>query len=380
MLVERPSVREVFDRLGPEVPSDIETAARVGAALHALEAARTPWYLRLVIGLGAWIAAGFLLGFVLGIVAAALGGSFDLFAIVTGLLLMAGAVVLYRAMSGKTGSGSQFLREASLMVSFTGHLLWIGGVGSVTDGVIGAALAAFAASVVMLLLFPDSVHRFCSTLIAAGALIAIAFELRLPYGADAIALMLAALPLVIWRAAPGRGGTQDGRGSAQGIPPDLAEPIVYGVAIALFGLLLVDTSFAVVGIGSLHAWFRFGQVTTIGFMAALFWLVYAVFTDHRREPFGIEGAIIAAVILLLGWLTRMTPAILATLLIVLVGFDRRARPLVALSALFFLMFGGAYYYSLHLTLLQKSIILMASGAVCLTAAAFVRRRVTLEVA
>jgi uncharacterized membrane protein len=38
------------------------------------------------------------------------------------------------------------------------------------------------------------------------------------------------------------------------------------------------------------------------------------------------------------------------------------------------MFGTAYYYGLHMTLLQKSGILVASGAVCLIASAFVRYR------
>ena len=58
----------------------------------------------------------------------------------------------------------------------------------------------------------------------------------------------------------------------------------------------------------------------------------------------------------------------------ILGFDRRARSLIALSILFFLAFGTAYYYGLHLTLLQKSGILAASGVFCLIASLFVRYR------
>ena len=59
------------------------------------------------------------------------------------------------------------------------------------------------------------------------------------------------------------------------------------------------------------------------------------------------------------------------MLMLALGFDRRARALIGLSTVFFLTFGAAYYYGLNLTLLQKSGILAASGAFCLMASAFV---------
>jgi uncharacterized membrane protein len=54
------------------------------------------------------------------------------------------------------------------------------------------------------------------------------------------------------------------------------------------------------------------------------------------------------------------------------GFDRRARGLIVLGALFFLGYGAAYYYDMRLTLLEKSGILVLSGVICLAAWAALR--------
>jgi uncharacterized membrane protein len=87
-----------------------------------------------------------------------------------------------------------------------------------------------------------------------------------------------------------------------------------------------------------------------------------------------ESMLTLAGILLIGWLTRSTPAIIATVAILALGFDRRSRGLIALATAFFLGFGGLYYYNLRLTLLEKSGVLAMSGVVCLVAYAALRAR------
>jgi uncharacterized membrane protein len=100
--------------------------------------------------------------------------------------------------------------------------------------------------------------------------------------------------------------------------------------------------------------------------------VASIFDEHGVSLGSQEAMLSFAAIIAIGWVTQSTPAITATLLMLTLGFDRRARALIALATVFFLMFGTAYYYGLHLTLLQKSGILAASGAFCLMASAFVR--------
>jgi uncharacterized membrane protein len=49
----------------------------------------------------------------------------------------------------------------------------------------------------------------------------------------------------------------------------------------------------------------------------------------------------------------------------MLAFDRRDRVLLAAAAIFLVAFGAFYYYSLHLTLLEKSGVLIGSGVLLL---------------
>jgi uncharacterized membrane protein len=66
------------------------------------------------------------------------------------------------------------------------------------------------------------------------------------------------------------------------------------------------------------------------------------------------------------------------LVLVMLGFDRRRAGLVGLGSAFLIGFLGLHYYSLALTLMQKSAVLVGSGLVCLAGAAFFRRAVPEE--
>ena len=361
--VDRRAVRDVLDQLVREglLPSSDDAAART--ALTTLEASHMPWFLRLLIGFGAWAGAGFFLSFVLGLMALVLGKQFNTLAVGLGVLFIAGSIPLRRRMTAST-VGALFGRQLALVTSFTGQMLFVGGLGDLFDSVTLASAAVLAVSALLIATFPDRVQRFCSVAAAVGALLTICFEMRLPHGVDAIALGLIAGPLVLWRALPRAWATD---------MAEIVEPAVYALMLWLFGLLLFHTFFDIIGLNP-NAWFRMGPAVTIGLVVALLWLVCAIFNEHGVSLGSLEVALACGVIVLLGYVTRTTPAIVATVLATLLGFDRHARALIALAALFFIVFASFYYYSLQLTLMQKSAVLMASGAVCLAAAAFVRWR------
>ena len=113
---------------------------------------------------------------------------------------------------------------------------------------------------------------------------------------------------------------------------------------------------------------------TVVFVGLLVWLAARVARDHDHAP--TDPPTLAAIggAVAIGGLTLSTPAVTGALLFVMLGFDRRRSGLVGLAATFLIGFLGIYYYSLTLSLLQKSAVLVASGAVCLAAAAFFRAR------
>jgi uncharacterized membrane protein len=79
----------------------------------------------------------------------------------------------------------------------------------------------------------------------------------------------------------------------------------------------------------------------------------------------------AATPLLLALVTLSTPGIIAAVALFVLGFDRRNRVLIALGIAFLVKFLALYYYSLDMTLLEKSIVLAASGLVLLAARAYI---------
>ena len=102
-------------------------------------------------------------------------------------------------------------------------------------------------------------------------------------------------------------------------------------------------------------------------------LVVAILGEHgtpRRSPTTLVAVVAAA---LLGAGTLSTPGVVAGAAILVLGFDRRDRVLVGLAVLFLLCFGSFYYYSLQLTLLQKSGVLVASGLLVLGARDYLTR-------
>lgn len=365
-MIARPPVGQILTRVLPG--HDAAPLQRARAALETLEASGVPWYLRLLTGIGAWAGGGFLLSFTTGIIAAILGvNNFEGIAIVLGLIILAGAVMLRRSVSGDA-VGAQFMRQLALVACFSGQMLFIGGVGSTTKSSEAAAVAALMASGILIAVYPDRIVRFCSAAIAAGALLMLIREL--PYCADVIALLLVTAVLYLGRIASRGDGAHD--------RAEIVEPVMYGLAIALFALLIVSTAVTMFGVSEsdmkeVRAVLP-GMPTAFGFVLALLWLTASILSEHGAQPTTPEALMAFAAIIGIGWVTQSTPAITATILMLLLGFDRRARALIALSIVFFLTFGTAYYYGLHLTLLQKSGILAASGACCLLASAFVRYR------
>ena len=364
-MIARPPVGGILARVMPDI--DGATRDRARAALDTLEASGAPWYLRLLTGIGAWAGGGFMLSFIMAMVAAILGAdNFEGLAIILGIGLMAAAVMLRRGANG-TSVGAQFLRQLALVACFSGQMMFIGGVGSTTKSTEAASVATLIASAILIAVYPDRVVRFCSTIMAASSLLWLMRDI--PYCADVMALGLTGAVLFL-----GRGMSRE----AQDEQAEIIEPVIYGLAIALFALLIVSTAVMMFGVSDFDLEevraVLIGKATAFGFVLALLWLTASIFGEHGEPPTSPEALLSFVAIIAIGAITQSTPAITATMLMLVLGFDRRARALIALSTLFFLTFGASYYYGLHLTLLQKSGILAASGVVCLMASAFVRYR------
>src|SRR5687767_13908793 len=116
----RLKISDVLAHLKAEglAPAGADDAVR--SALAAEMSDEMPWYMRVAIGVGAWVATAFLLGSLFAIT----GLKDDNARTIVGVLLIGAAVAVRRL------SSAEFLQQAAVAASLAGQALVIDGFGS----------------------------------------------------------------------------------------------------------------------------------------------------------------------------------------------------------------------------------------------------------
>jgi hypothetical protein len=373
----RLTIADVLNAIVAEGLAPPESIGRARVALEGAVDTSPPWFARAIAGFGAWIATGCLLGFL--VVTKIVDG--EMSAIIVGAIFVAASVVLRRSAE----ADEEFKRQLAFAGSLAGQVLVIVGVLGEWRSAALAGLVALAVSVVLIPLVPDQAHRFMSGLISSIAALAAVADLRLAWalgdvgplgtisvrGTDLAALAIAALIAYVWRGKI----LERTRKVAE-----MLEPVGYGMIVGLFAVLLFSSLFAVADdlvrgsrSSRVNAW-HLGPLTTAGITAALITLEMQIFLEQRVRS--QREAVVVAVTgtVLLGLLTLSTPGLIAAVATLTLGFDRRNRILMWLATVFLVKFASVYYYSLRMTLLEKSIVLAASGLLLLAGRAYLEFR------
>jgi hypothetical protein len=373
----RLTIGDVVNQLVAEGLAPPESIEKARAALQGADDPSPPWFARVIAGFGAWVATAFLIGFL--VITKIVDEEWS--AIIVGAILVVAAVFVRR----NAGAEEEFKRQLAFAASLAGQVLVIVGVVGETESGALAGLVALAMSGALVPLVPDQAHRFMSGLIGSIAAFAAMADLHLAWtlgpvgplgtvvirGSDLAALAIVAAATYVWRIAI----RERPRETAE-----MLEPVGYGMIAGTFAVLLFSSIFAIAddlvrGTGStrVNAW-HLGPLTTIGITAALVALELAIFSEQRVTP-RVEAVVVAvAATVLLGLLTLSTPGIMAAITVLTLGFDRRNRILIGLAIVFLIKFASFYYYSLRMTLLEKSIVLVASGLLLLAARAYLELR------
>jgi hypothetical protein len=318
------------------------------------EASESPWFVRALLGVGAWVAALFALGSI-GVAAGGLGAFVPM-----GALALAAGVGLLRVRAG------EFVRQLGLACSLAGQLaLAIGLADEVHDTVVLAAVALVAEGLLARLV-ADPIHRFSSTLLAATAATALLLGLHVPAPFDLAVLILAAGVGLFWVRQPDRL-------RAGGVDP--WTPVGYGLALALFGVLLFALLGGVLRISTvLGAEVAMGRLASGGLGLATVALALRISTEAGvPRPTPLHAAGLGA-LALIGLVSPGTPGVAAAAGVLLLGLHRRNPLLAGLAIVFLIAFLGLLYYSLAASLLVKALHLVIAGTVLLAAAWRLRRK------
>jgi hypothetical protein len=305
-----------------------------------------PWYVRLLLGVAGWIAALFLLGFV----AAGMAwlAESQAASIVGGLLVSAAAWVLFRKMPE-----SAFAQQFALAFSFAGQALFALGVFGLYDHSAEGAgpwLWIAVQQAVLLAVMPNTVHRLWS---AFAASVTLYMALR----AGGLGFLVP--PLLL--AAAAWGWLHEFRW------PRFAaalRPGAYGLVIALIGMELAGGLLRpAVGFDAPDPERRlWGQMLNGAVLVGVVWVLL-----HRTGATwpGRTAVVVLAGTVLTVLVSLEAPGIATGVCILLLGFAHGNAVLTGLGGIALLLYAGDYYYELDVTLLVKSQVLAATGAVLL---------------
>lgn len=305
----------------------------------ANDAESSPWYIKALVGIAAWIAALFL-GFFF--VSARLIESRESM-LIWGAVLTVVAVVLKRLVRN-----SIFWGQLAFAVVLAGQGLLIGGVAWWSEDATNTALFVVGLELVIFALYPDALHRMLSVLAVTGALAFVLYDQELPEFIHGLTLLLAVGAVAVWQ--------QELRLLAGRWFPFRA-PLGYGLVLALFGVCLLSL---LSEYGATLWW-----VSAAVLALVLLYLAFTLLRELERPLLSPVGLWALGAVALFCIPAYQTPGILAAVIALLLGYWRTNTLLMGLATVFLLFFLGAYYYNLDITLLNKSYILMGTGAVLL---------------
>ena len=348
------SLSEVLSHLAGEgLMKPLETDAMLAPAPVETRGSSLPWYVKLFIGISAWIAAILITAFFF-----IVGFIDENQALGFGLVFCALAIGLNRL-----GRGNTFWVQLALAASLTGQVLAIIGLISLFDLDESAPIVVSIVilEAILIWLHRDTVLRFISTLVITSSILWLVLEPIFGQGTDSYFFLylyiiaLAAITVAIY--------LMEHRLKIRGLG-EVISPVGAAVVVFFLGILVMPLS-DTFGLN----W----QLIAVALAAMLAFLLSRVALDlgyNLRNRVVI--ALLVGCLLLLVPSLRM-PGILAALIVLALGFWRNNRGLMGLSAIFLVFYIGAFYYSLEWTLLVKSLVLLASGVTLLALRYFVVR-------
>jgi hypothetical protein len=326
------------------------------------EAPKDPIYIRILSGVGAWVASLFLIGF--------LGVSRiiteDAGAIVTGVILLATAVFLAKKCT------STFPSQLSLAFAFAGNVLVVGGLMQVLlhshssgNEILVLLLSHVVVCTTIYILYPSVVYRFAAPLACVIiATIWVSVEVKYFWVMHLLIagemLLLGVLLLHTRRSA-------------------FIQPLIRATATMLPATLF----FMNLTQGALldwHIWKAIPQNAMLPSTAMLAGGVIYLLSRLTGGPkqFRQPWLIVAMVAtLVLGFFT--TPGVLVAVGLLIAGYAFGDRALTALAYLFLPCFLVVFYYAMNVSLAQKSGMIAGSGLILLLVRLLIQRYAVKEV-
>lgn len=340
--------RGVHGVLGQLANEGLLTDAQLeeGRRRAASQTAATPWYVRVLIGGGAWVASWMVLG-----VLALSRVLDDHGALVFGVFFYGGAVALRWLTRG------DFTQQLSLAFGLAGAVMVAFGVADATRGDEVVAIAACLLGCLTLAVFPDVLARFLGAVTAAAAGVLFFYEVKL--GPDVAVAFIGALAGLTWQLEP--------RLLANPWTRHAQRPAAWGLLVTFLFAMLTT----VFGSGD---WLHLGPFVSGSAAVALVVVIVAVAREHGAKLTSEPVLVALALSVALAVASFRSPGVVAALYAMVLAFHRRSPVMLGVGMVFLVVFAVHFYFRMEVSLLSRGLLLLASGVVLFVARAYVVRR------
>lgn len=323
--------------------------------LHTVDS--TPWYVRFLVGIGAWLAAIF----------------FSIFLGVTEIYKNHGAAFVFGAAACLVAAYllrqrlGDFVEQILIAGSLVGQILMLFGLSksfSGRDALVQFLLIVVGLQSVMFLLNTSLVLRFLAVLFGSTALFGVIHQQQ-PHAIHALVIVYAALLPICWWM---RSGHPQGDSSLPwfgergwlGTKENFGSVLGNGIAVSLVCALIFSALPEVSRKFRVLSWIP----SAVGIGAVWLGVVWRLL-QREQKAVDIEVLVVGCGMLLFCGFSYNTPGVLIAGLFGTLGFAERDRFLMGLGVVALLFFLSAYYYNMNITLLVKSFALMIPGLILL---------------
>lgn len=302
-----------------------------------------PWYIRAMVGFGAWLASLLLVGFVTSFSLLMDGG----YAFI-GLVLIVGAVLLRRR------SANDFLMQCAFATSLAGQALTAYGFAEIIgheepEIFLGFVLVVSSA---LFLLFPDRIHRVLMVLLTTGSLTALFYFWEMNALVPLLGPVFTALLIILHGQLPNLVASRFAI---------LFRPLMDGLLLSAFGVLSISTVYVLPELGLVYQFYPRPWISTITlgglflYVGNLIWPIVAPPVNSKARPY-LHGMMVIVVIC--AW---AAPGLLLGLIVVMLGAASGRNTLIGAGIGFLAFFLATYFYGIEVTMLTKSVVLVATG-------------------
>jgi hypothetical protein len=335
----------VVDALRREGRLTAAAAARATTLLAELDATQ-PWYVRAMVAFGAWLASLLLISFAAGL-GLALGG-----------LALVGAASIGVAIWARRHFDNDFVAQATLATSLAGQALFAAGMADVLPGddLRTFCIVVILVSGVVFALTPDRILRTLCVPISASALATLIYQLELNALIPVLGPLFA-FKLVLL-------DEHRGRLIALGYGASL-RPLQTGLMLSAFGMLMLSTVYLLPEFYVDVVFYPRPWISTLLLGALLLYVMRGVVPQLFAGAHAAAKPLTYALALLIIVAAWAAPGILLALTVALRGMTTGNRTFTAAGVGFLAVFLGAYFYGIEITMLAKSITLIATGTTLL---------------